>query len=196
MTKIKNNSKTNKRGQIASTMTWMTAFIIMILFITSVIIFSGTKKIPVVGSGGNQIEVEKYAAGGYALQRQLNNFIVSGISYNNAKSAVLDFLLNMKSLEGEEAKVLKDFTLSYFNTISSQCHVVCVSYYKNNELDNALFMNTKKCPGNDKNSLGTSVVSKYECKYLEDTYSKENILYTSFTKDNLKVSLFEGAANG
>ena len=97
--KTNRGSKESKKGQVALTITWIMAFLILffacILFLSTSLFLAASKQIV---AGGDKIGFEEYKDEKLDINSQLNAFLNSYMKYNGKKISVGEFL----RLEGSE----------------------------------------------------------------------------------------------
>lgn len=87
----------NKKSQIAATLNWFIAFIIIffiiLLFISASIIIAGKKEMPTIGVGGDTIGVVKYGFEDLEAQRSLISFLETPIKIDDKKMKIKNLIL-------------------------------------------------------------------------------------------------------
>ena len=98
-----------KKGQIATTLTWVVAtlivFFVMMIFILASLTLAGKKKITFED---NQASLEGYSVGSLDLQRELDRVLRKRIEFGNGNARVGDLVYVSDKLEREELGRLKE----------------------------------------------------------------------------------------
>lgn len=178
---IIHHSSLNKKAQIASTLTWMTAFLviffIMILFTTSTIILASLK-IP-----KNTINIQNFAIGNYKTERDLESFLVSNINFNNQNTSVFDFLRVSDVWQNKD--VLVKAMDKKLNSVAN-CYYICIDYN-----DKSVILNKPTCVNNP--YVGSSkdqLAAVGTCKQIADSNSSFIINEASIAESGIRVDLF------
>ena len=99
----------SKKGQIATTLTWIVAtlivFFVMMIFILASLTLAGKKKITFED---NQIFMEGYSVGSLDLQRELDRVLRERIEFRNGNARVRDLIYVSDKLEREDLLKLKE----------------------------------------------------------------------------------------
>lgn len=128
-----------RRGQIATTLTWVAGFLIiffiMLLFVSASALLAGKKFIPVIGEGRNVIEIER-GLGSLENQRRLVGLL--NTPTNNKKT------LGQLIIEWELTKLTKnDLEKEIINILEKQegCYLFRINYDLNNPSQDYIWVN-------------------------------------------------------
>lgn len=173
--KEKLNKRLNKSGQIADTLTWMVAFVIIFFII---ILFLAATSYLSNARSTSSLELANYSFGGHALSMELSAFVNSA----NGEWTVYDYLAS----DGFDKEIFGEYAGNYFGK-KNECYVFCF-YSENNE---KIFSYWNDACGKPASSewRGFTAISK-PADFCESPKEKTMVVASKISQEN--VYLFKG----